>query len=168
MKQTFKKISPNVYTLKRHKHLRWLGEHLHITSLWAFNRHTISRAFAVGLFCAFIPLPLQMIIAAIGAIIFSANLPLAVLLVWITNPFTIAPIFYACYQLGALILGISIRQDFVFSLEYLWDILPQIWQPFLLGCLIVSTISALLGYYLVRIIFWVSIANYKRNKRKPS
>jgi uncharacterized protein (DUF2062 family) len=37
----------------------------------------------VGLFCAFIPVPFQMLLAAPSAIIFSANLPVSIALVWI-------------------------------------------------------------------------------------
>jgi uncharacterized protein (DUF2062 family) len=48
----------------------------------------------VGLFCAFIPVPFQMLLAAPSAIIFSANLPVSIALVWITNPITMPPIFF--------------------------------------------------------------------------
>jgi len=55
---------------------------------------------AVGLFCAFVPLPIQMLLAAAAAIIFRVNLPISVGLVWITNPVTIPPMFYFCYKVG--------------------------------------------------------------------
>lgn len=163
MKKTLKRISPNANELKEHKHLGWLSQHLHDPSLWNFNRRSISKAFAVGLFCAFIPVPFQMLLAAPGAVIFSANLPLSVALVWITNPLTMPPIFWACYQLGAWILGVSIEQDFVMSLEYVWSVFGVIWQPFLLGCLIVSALSSFLGYWAIQSIY--RIKAYRRVNR---
>lgn len=160
MKKFLKRYSPNPEEVKNHKHLGWLSQHLHNASLWNFNRKSIARAFAVGLFCAFIPVPFQMLLAAPGAVIFSANLPLSIALVWITNPLTMPPIFYGCYKLGAWILGVGIEKDFVMSLEYVWQVFDVIWQPFLLGCLIVSTASSIIGYFGVQLIYRYRV--YKR------
>lgn len=160
MKKFLKRYSPNPEEVKNHKHLGWLSQHLHNASLWNFNRKSIARAFAIGLFCAFIPVPFQMLLAAPGAVIFSANLPLSIALVWITNPLTMPPIFYGCYKLGAWILGVGIEKDFVMSLEYVWQVFDVIWQPFLLGCLIVSTASSIIGYFGVQLIYRYRV--YKR------
>jgi len=163
MKKLLKRYSPDPHEVKNHKHLGWLSKHLHDPSLWNFNRKSISKAFAVGLFFAFIPVPFQMLLAAPGAVIFSANLPLSIALVWITNPFTMAPIYYGCYKLGAWLLGIQIETDAVMSLEYVWQVFETIWQPFLLGCLIVSIVSALLGYLGVQLIYRYRV--FRRSKK---
>lgn len=163
MKETLKRFSPKSKTLKNHKYLGWLSKHLQTPSLWNFNRRSISKAFAVGLFCAFIPVPFQMLLAAPGAVIFAANLPLSVALVWVSNPLTIPPIFYACYQLGAWILGVRIEQDFVMSLEYVWQVLGVIWQPFLLGCLVFSMLSSFMGYWAIQLIY--RLKAFQRSKR---
>lgn len=163
MKKTLKRISPNPEELKAHKHLGWLSEHLHNPSLWNFNRRSISKAFAVGLFFAFIPVPFQMLLAAPGAVIFSANLPLSVALVWITNPLTMPPIFYACYKLGAWVLGVGVEKDFIVSFKYIWEVFGIIWQPFLLGCLIVSIVASTLGYWTIQGIY--RLKAQKRKKR---
>mgnify|MGYP001570803852 FL=1 len=160
MKKLLKRYSPNANDIKNHKHLGWLSEHLHNPSLWNFNRKSISRAFAVGLFFAFIPVPFQMLLAAPGAVIFGANLPLSIALVWITNPITMPAIYYGCYKLGAWILGVQIEADFVMSLEYVWQVFDTIWQPFLLGCLVVSVVSALIGYFGIQLIYRYRV--YKR------
>ncbi len=163
MKKLLKRYSPDPHEVKNHKHLGWLSKHLHDPSLWNFNRKSISKAFAVGLFFAFIPVPFQMLLAAPGAVIFSANLPLSIALVWITNPFTMAPIYYGCYKLGAWLLGIQIETDAIMSLEYVWQVFETIWQPFLLGCLIVSIVSALLGYFGVQLIYRYRV--FRRSKK---
>ncbi len=167
MKKIFKKLSPDTKTLKDHKHLQWLGKYLRIHSLWAFNRRTLSRAFGVGLFCAFVPIPFQMVIASIGAIIFYANLPVAVALVWITNPLTIPPIYYGCYKFGAWLLGVEITQNFDWTLEQTMAILPMIWQPLLLGSFVIGTIAGLLGYFGIHLLYRLNIYQYLKNKRKP-
>ncbi|SEH58332.1 ATP-binding protein [Bathymodiolus azoricus thioautotrophic gill symbiont] len=163
MKKFLKHYSPNPNELKNHKHLGWLGKHLHHSSLWNFNRKSISKAFAVGLFCAFIPVPFQMLLAAPSAVIFAANLPVSIALVWITNPITMPPIFYGCYKLGAWILDVSIEKDFVMSLEYVWQVFGTIRQPFLLGCLTLSIISSTFGYFAVQLTY--RLKAYKRLRR---
>ncbi|MBA5248525.1 hypothetical protein MNB_SUP05-SYMBIONT-4-450 [hydrothermal vent metagenome] len=160
MKKLLKRYSPNPNELKNYKGLRWLSKYLHHASLWNFNRKSIAKAFAVGLFCAFVPVPFQMLLAAPAAVIFNANLPLSVALVWITNPLTMPPIFYGCYKLGAWILGVGIEQDFVMSLDYVWQVFDTIWQPFLLGCFMVSVVSSVLGYFSIQLIY-----RYKAYKR---
>jgi uncharacterized protein (DUF2062 family) len=151
MKKTFRKISPHPSRIKEHKVLSKFK--LNNPKLWNFNHRTMSRGVAVGLFCAFLPMPMQMVLAAILAIIFSANILISVALVWITNPLTIPPIFFLLYKLGAMILGVEVLVDFEFSLEYIEEVFDTIWQPLLLGSLIVSSISAILGYYLVYAIY---------------
>lgn len=61
--------------------------------------------FAVGVFTSFLPLPGQMVIAALLALWLRCNLPLSIILVWISNPITMPAIFYSTYKLGAWILG---------------------------------------------------------------
>jgi uncharacterized protein (DUF2062 family) len=166
MKKLLKRYIPSQEYIKNHKHLGWLGQYLARPNLWHFNRRSISKAFAVGLFCAFIPVPFQMSLATPGAIIFSANLPISIALVWITNPLTMPPIFNACYKLGAWILGVSIEQEFIMSAEYIWQVFDVIWQPFLLGCFLVSTVSALLGYFSIQFIYRFKVFQRKRNYRQ--
>jgi hypothetical protein len=175
MKKILKRLSPKAAEIRGHKNLGWLSQHLHDPSLWNFNRRSISKAFAVGLFCTFIPIPFQMVLAAPAAIIFSANLPISIALVWITNPFTMPFIFYAAYKLGAWILSTPVEKNFIQSIEYVQqssgnitemmnrvvEVFGNIWQPFLLGNLIFSVVSSILGYWIILLIY-----QYRRNKRK--
>ena len=47
-----------------------------------------------------------MLLDLIGALIFRANVPMALGLTWITNPLTTLPVFYAGYYVGAKILDV--------------------------------------------------------------
>src|SRR5512147_2610202 len=77
---------PGKDSIAQHKSLKFLGDKLHQSHLWHINRHSVARAFAVGGFAMYTPpLPWQMVIAAVLAVYFEANLPIAVALVWITN-----------------------------------------------------------------------------------
>ncbi|MBT8450060.1 MAG: DUF2062 domain-containing protein [Gammaproteobacteria bacterium] len=150
-KKLLKRISPTKEDLQNHKFLRAFGKLLHNPNLWHFNKHSISGAAALGIFCAFIPVPFQMVVAAAVAIYIHVNMPVAIAMVWISNPVTMAPMFYSCYLVGAWFLNTP-TSEFAFELSWSWlaTSLAEIWQPFLLGCFIVGAISAILGYISMR------------------
>lgn len=153
-KKLFQRYMPDPDKIRKIEALQFLGDRLHSPNLWHLNRRSVANAFACGLFAMYTPpLPWQMIIAGILAVIFSANLPIAVALVWITNPLTWIPMYYFAYRVGALVLG---RDSFafsafsqVFSLETAWEL----GAPFLLGCLILMVLGAIAGYFGIHA-FW--------------
>jgi uncharacterized protein (DUF2062 family) len=131
--------------------LRPLRRWLQHSNLWYLNRRTAAGACAVGLFWAFIPIPWQMLPAAISAIVFRVNLPVSVALVWITNPFTMPPIFYFTYKLGSWLLRTQPRPvQFELSWAWLSGELTVVWQPFLLGSLVLAVLASALGYFAMR------------------
>lgn len=171
-KKFIKKYMPDHEAIRHHPHLnKVFGKLLHDPNLLHLNRRSVSSAFAVGLFMAFVPVPFQMLLAAAAAIIVRCNLPIAVGLVWISNPVTIPPMFYFCYLVGAAILG-GEHEPFQFELTWKWlmEGLGAIWEPFLLGCAVVGIISALLGYFTIRLVWRLHIISLikERKLRKNS
>lgn len=153
-KKLIKKFIPHQHTVRDHNHLKIFGNLLHNPNLWSLNRYSVSTAFSIGLFCAFIPMPFQMIPAAAIAIVARANLPVSMALVWLTNPITIPPISYFTFKVGTWILGRE-SQAFSFepSFEWLTSGLSATWQPFLLGCFVCGSVLAISSNLLIRI-FW--------------
>ncbi len=167
-KKLIKKYMPDHKTIKEHKHLQIFGSLLHDANLWHFNRRSVSGAFAVGLFVAFIPLPSQMIIAAAVAIFVRVNLPISVALVWVSNPITMPPLFYAAYLVGARVMGQeALQSDYKLTLDWFSHQIHLIWQPFLLGCFIFGVISAVLGYATIRLLWRLHVVkHYKKRKAR--
>jgi len=165
-RRLIKRFLPDHKAIREHKHLRFLGTLLHDPNILHLNRRSVSGAFGVGLFMAFIPVPFQMVFAAIGAIAFRVNLPISVVLVWLTNPLTMAPIYYLAYKVGAFTLRRpALELQFEWTREWLMRELGAIWEPFLLGCLIFSTVSAILGYIVVRGLWrWHVSHNWRKRK----
>jgi len=157
---------PDADKIREHKHLKCFGPRLLDSALWHLNRHSVAKAFMVGLLCAFIPVPFQMILAAAGAIFVRANLPIAVALVWLTNPLTMPPIFYMCYKLGAWVMGIE-SQNISLELDMatLSAELSQIWEPFILGCGIAGVSVAFLGYVGIHIMWRLMVICRWRNRK---
>jgi hypothetical protein len=126
----------------------------------------VAKAFAIGLFCMWLPIPFQSILAAILAVFFRANLPLTVVLVFITNPITMPPMLYAAYELGAMIIGHpSTGFNFEPSLEWLKNGLILIWKPFFLGLTVMAVISSLLGYYGVHLLWRLHLLQHLKERR---
>ncbi|AZG35909.1 MULTISPECIES: DUF2062 domain-containing protein [Shewanella] len=165
-KKLIQRFMPKAETLREHKYLRVFGKLLHKPNLWVLNRKSAPGAFAVGLFVAWLPLPFQMVVAAGFAILFNVNLPVAVALVWVTNPFTMPIMFYGAYLLGTRILGHK-AQEFHFEATWAWieASLSTIGPPFLIGSLALGIVSALIGYVVIKSMWRYSIL-FKWQKRK--
>lgn len=149
-----KRYSPSPKTIREHKTLSWLGSRIHQPNLWHLNHHSVSRAFAIGLFCTWLPFPLQTLIAAFLAIYYRANLPISVALVFVTNPVTIPPMFYFAYKFGSWLLGMTPEpMEMDISWEWFTSSVGQVWQPLLFGCLILAVFSSISGYFAIRIIW---------------
>jgi uncharacterized protein (DUF2062 family) len=170
-KKLIKKFLPHHGVITENRIIKLLGPRLQDPGLWHINRSSFSGAIATGVFCAFLPIPFQMLVAALAAIIFRFNILVAVPTVWISNPLTIAPMFYFCYRIGAAIL--DTRADafhFQLTLDWLLTGLIDIWQPFLLGCLVVGTVSAIFSYLLMQFLWryhiWTRIKNRRDRRRR--
>ncbi|ATG74519.1 DUF2062 domain-containing protein [Zobellella denitrificans] len=166
-KKTLKRLMPDPGTIKNHKYLSMLGHRLHDNNLWHLNRHSAAGAFAVGLFCAWLPIPFQMVVAAVLAMSFRVNLPLSVVLVWLTNPLTMPPMFYFAYRLGSFLLNKPHHyQHFEMSLSWLSSAMTTAAPPFLLGCLVLGLVSSATGYMVIHAMWRWSVSRRWKLRRR--
>ena len=164
-RKIFRQFLPHPDVIIHNRWIKLLGPRLQEPSLWHINRHSCSQAVALGVFCSFIPVPFQMLIAAVGAILFRVNILVAVPMVWISNPFTMGPMYFFSYLVGVEILGIKPgRFHFEFSFNWLVNGLAAVWQPFLLGCLVVGLACSLASYLLVRILWHLHILQHIKER----
>tara|TARA_R110002049_G_scaffold15383_7_gene62991 strand:- start:1235 stop:1771 length:537 start_codon:yes stop_codon:yes gene_type:complete len=165
-KDFFKKYMPDPQKVKNNKSLRLLGPLAHDPNLWHLNRHSVSKAFAIGLFWGCIPMPFQMVAAAFCAMRFKANLALSVALVWISNPLTMPPIFYAEYLLGSWILDMPITHfNDELSLGWIKDRVYEIGLPMYFGSFVTGLTLSLVGYYSINWLWRINIANKWKKRR---
>ena len=166
MKKFFKKYTPNRDDVKEYKMLNFLGSSLFHEDLWKFNRISFCRATVIGLFWGWMPMMFQMIPAAYCAVVFRANLPLSVAGVWISNPITMPAMMYFAYIFGNNILGLNpIYNEFKLNSEWIISALGNIWEPLLVGTLIIGVVSSVIGYFLMHI-SWKIYAYSRLKKRK--
>lgn len=145
---------------------------LHDPNLWGIRRRTVVPAFSLGLFIAMLPFPGHMVIAGLLALALRINIPVAVVSTWVINPLVMGPLYYLGYQLGTALLGRT-PQPFQFEFSFAWAIggFVRVWEPLLLGCVLLGAILSLTGYVVLDLVWRASIAAYltqrqKRNKSK--
>jgi len=167
-KKLLKRFLPEPHTFRDHAQLRRFGARLHDPHLWHLSRRSVPGAFSIGLFVAFMPLPGHMIMAAALAIAARVNLPIAVALVWVNNPFTLAPIFYITYKLGAWVLREPANTVVVEpTFDWLMTAIHAVWEPVLIGCLICGLAAAVFGNVLIRCLWrWHVVRNWRMRKAR--
>ena len=152
--------------MQRRRGLGILGRRLLEPELWHLNRQYVSTAFAVGLFVAWLPIPMQMLVAAAFAILIRCNLPISVALVWISNPVTLPALLLFAYQIGAWLLGERAEYEaFTLSWDWMQARMGQIWAPLLLGSLVCGVVSGFLGWAGMQIIWrWHVVQRWERRR----
>lgn len=166
MRHFFKRVLPGRQQIQQYRHLKFLGEILHDPEIFHLTRRSTSGGVATGLFFAFLPFPGQMVVAGLAAILFRVNLPLAVILVWITNPVTIPPLLYFAYKTGAMILSRPFHPVvFTFSWQWFSEIFLEIWPSLLTGCLLFATVASIIGYITMRLLWRIHIVRRWKDRR---
>jgi uncharacterized protein (DUF2062 family) len=164
VKRWLKGIMPKPREVLDNKYLQVFGTLLQDPNLWHLNRRSASGAFAVGLFIMYLPPLGQMLLAAAAAIKLRVNLPIAVSLVWVSNPITIPPMFYLAYVIGAALLGRQIRTfEPAFWLD--WHNWLGVVEPVLLGSLICATFCSIAGYLTIQILWRWSLMRQIQRRR---
>ncbi|MDX8378175.1 MAG: DUF2062 domain-containing protein [Mariprofundales bacterium] len=166
-RKILQKFMPDHDDVVNQPSLKWLGPLLRDPRLWRLNRSSVAGAFLIGVFVAFLPIPMQMLVAALLAILCHVNLAISISLVWITNPITMGPLFYFCYRIGAWILK---KPDVPFHFEATLEWFTQsisftVW-PLLLGCIVVGGITSLISFAMVRVLWRVGVLHRLRERRE--
>ncbi|MFI4938554.1 MAG: DUF2062 domain-containing protein [Candidatus Berkiellales bacterium] len=164
-KKLIKRFLPDPKTIQNNKYLNIFGSLLNNPNLWLINRYSFAKACSIGLFVTYFPLPGHMIFAAFLAILFRANLPISVALVWVINPLTMIPMYAFAFSIGAMLLDISIQDLDFYSLAVFKDM----WQPFVLGCLICGTFLSIAGNLGARLLWRYYVGrSWLQRRRKRS
>jgi len=163
----FRKFGFKRHELSRRWFMSPFQHLLHDHRLWGIRRKTVVPAFSLGLFVGCLPFPLHFVIAALAALPLRVNIPVASVTTLAVNPLTAPPLFYFSYRVGTFLLSI---EPGPFSVELSWDWLTSafgsVWQPLLLGSVLVGSLAALAGYIVLDAFWRYSLHDYKSKKRK--
>ena len=100
----FRKLLPSHESVRNHRYIARFGPWLQHHNLWHLHRRSVAGGIAVGLFAGLIPgsNPVQFAAAALLAIAFRVNLPLAAFVTLYSNPFTIVPLYVVAFRVVAV------------------------------------------------------------------
>lgn len=175
----FRKYLPSAAEVRGNRLVAMFGSLLHHPNLWHLNRDSVAGAVAIGLFAGLVPGPLQMLTALALAIPLKRNLPVALLVTFYTNPFTIVPLYVLAYGYGSLLLGGGNARpkiepfemdwgNFLDSMGRMLDWTLSLGEPLLVGLVALGVTLAALGYAAVQLgwrIYVVLAWRARREKR---
>jgi uncharacterized protein (DUF2062 family) len=154
-----------------HRWLRPFASHLSSPRIWRFNRRGVARGVALGLFAGFaIPIA-QTPFAAAVAVAVRANLPVAALTTFITNPVTVPFIYLGAYFVGRSVIpdagsGLTGAGPDATLVQRAIDWIVTLAGPTMVGLLIFATVSALLGYAAVHVAWRVWVGQRHRRRQR--
>lgn len=169
-----KKLLPTKKTIQTApavKHIKGLKR----PDLWRYTGETVARGVAVGLFVSLLPVPMQMLFAALLSILLNANIPIAVGLTWLSNPLTFVPITYFIYFIGRLVLGEKADAIDIVPFHLHWSRPSIMWTEFItwlskfgkaffVGLPLVAIGVSLVGYFGVMAVCHIRSIGKKRKR----
>jgi uncharacterized protein len=162
----------NMPTREQMEHNRYVPKSALRSELWRFTRRSVPRGVALGIIVGVLLPFAQIIFAAILCMPVRANVPLAALTTFITNPFTTPLIWAFSYQVGRWFLHVDAATvegpiDALSHVNDVWSLLHWISDEgkiLVFGLVVVTVISAAIGYLLASFA-WQAIILRKRRHR---
>ncbi|MEA1954221.1 MAG: DUF2062 domain-containing protein [Campylobacterota bacterium] len=132
----------------------------------SINRKSVSRGVLVGLFWGFIPMPMQMVAVMAMTPFLRFNVPIAISMVWLSNPFTMPPMYYMEYLTGNFLLGQEGLTDIEMSMEWFSNHWDAIVIPLYTGASFYSIFISSFIYILINWLWIISVKKEKSEKDK--
>ncbi|MBH9553663.1 DUF2062 domain-containing protein [Inhella sp. 4Y17] len=146
--------------------------------LWQLTRRRVAAGAGIGVFFGLLIPVLQIAGAATLALVLRANLPVAAFSTLVSNPLTYAPIGFAAYKTGSVMLGEAPtvraadwgQEEAAESPErdnMSWtERLQAIGKPLFLGLLVFAVVFGSLTWLLVYA-GWAAVVRWKWARRHP-
>ncbi|MEW5886535.1 MAG: DUF2062 domain-containing protein [Pseudomonadota bacterium] len=185
MLDRLKKLMPERERLQQNRWLRWLKPWLGHPRLWHLSRKGVALGMAIGVFFGLLIPVAQIPASAVASVLLRAHLPAAAASTLVTNPVTFAPVYYAAYELGRVILQESAAseeelariverkaQDHVQAGELTltqqiqqgWRRLGEVGRPLILGLSILAVALGLAVYFGVSAIWTLRVRLARRQR----
>lgn len=160
---------PTREEMSQNKYLAPIGHRFLSPELWRFTRRSVPRGVALGLFAGFIVPIGQIFLAAFLALPARANVPLAALVTFITNPFTLPFWLYVANRTGRLVLNLDAAVGGLASNQLLRQGgVAEFWFEAAgitaFGFVVLALVSAAIGYVVSGVVWRIVVAR-KRKRR---
>ncbi|CAA6817486.1 MAG: Unknown protein [uncultured Sulfurovum sp.] len=131
----------------------------------SINRKSISRGVFIGLFWAFVPMPMQMLAVLAITPFLKFNVPIAITMVWLSNPITMPFMYYIEYQTGNFLLGNASLENIELSLDWFSSNWDKIITPLYIGTIPYSLGVSSIVYFLINKL-WIDSVHKEKSHRK--
>jgi uncharacterized protein (DUF2062 family) len=172
-----RRILPTPANLVQWPGLRWLGHYLEKRPwLWVAHRRKVALGAALGLGLGVLPMMGQTVLAGAAAVYLRANVAAAVSATWLTNPFTLVPIWALAIWLGGLVLpGAEVIEPVIMQPKLEWNH-PATWWPILSDWVLAMGKPLLVGLPMAGVVLgvalyvliyygWWAVISYERRRR---
>jgi len=129
------------------------------------NRKAVTRGLLVGIFWGFIPMPFQMLAVLATTPLFRFNVPLAISMVWLSNPITMPFMYYMEYITGCFALGIE-PVSVKLSMEWFDKNFKNILIPLYVGTAFYSIGVSAVVYFIINISWIKSVKDEQKRNTK--
>lgn len=179
MKRKLKAWLPDAETMFQYKAMAWLKPWLGHPRLWHMHRESVARGIAIGIITGVIPGPVQILLGALAAVPFRANVPAAAFATLYTNPFTFVPLYLLAYQVGQFVTGNEsgpppikdIGFDWAHPIDSFGNLFAWIFSlgdTLLIGLAVQCFTFALIAYVLVKVVWRCAVGYaWTRRHRRP-
>ena len=109
-------------------------------------------------------MPMQMLAVVAMTPFFKFNVPIAISMVWLSNPITMPFMYYMEYQTGNFILGSEGLENIELTLDWFGDNWDSIVVPLYIGTLPYSTLVSAIVYFIINRLWILSVQKEKPHK----
>jgi uncharacterized protein (DUF2062 family) len=162
---------PTRESIEANRWLRPVAHRILVPHLWRFNRRSVPRGVALGLFSGVLFPFAHMGIAAVLALPFRANVPTAVGTTLLNNPITIVPLMAGAYKVGHWVLrldrdvpGRPLASNVKANEGILHWLVAQGGPSAIVGLVIIALVLAFVGYFVTALFWRLKIARKWRRR----
>lgn len=165
-----RKNTPTRQTMAENKYLAPIAHRFLSPELWRFTRRSVPRGVALGLFAAFVVPVFQIFLAAFLALPSRANVPVASVVTFVTNPFTLPFWLVIANRIGSFALRIDADGPALANKAMessAWSVVVDFFQMAgvtIVGFAVLAVVAPALGYLLSSWV-WRAVVSRKRAKR---
>ena len=174
----FRRNMPTREQMERNRYIRPFAHRVLRSELWRFTRRSVPRGVALGMLVGVIVPFAQIFFAALLSVTVRANVPIAALTTFVTNPFTTPFIWIAAYWVGEALLRVdaatvvapvntAIQQTDL--QQFLQWLTGSLILPLSLGLVVIAVIAASFSYLISGWIWrWWTARKWKRRRHRRS
>ena len=163
---------PTREQMERNRFIRPFAHRVLRAELWRFTRRSVPRGVALGLLVGIIVPFAQILFAALLSVSVRANVPLAALATFVTNPFTTPLIWVVAYWVGGWLLRVDAATVVApvntaiegTDLQHFLEWLTGATMVTAFGLVVIAVVSAAVSYLLSGVI-WRMVVGRKWRRR---